>query len=126
MDSWFPTFRRLGFYAGVIRPWWPWYTTAMQRQSLLRLIVVATEENLPLPPLIEKWAEDETGVQRRRLRRLARLLQEGRALPAAVEEVPGVLSEEDLLALRFDAQSGTRTAAVREALAESRAAPSSA
>lgn len=126
MDSWFPTFRALRFDASLLRPWWPWYTTAVQRQSLLRLIAVATEENLPLPPLIEKWAEDEAGMQRRRLRRLARLLHAGRSLPAAIEEVPGVLSDEDLLALRFDAQSGTRTAAVREALAVSLTGPTSA
>jgi type II secretory pathway component PulF len=118
MNTWFPTFRRFVASSGSFRSWWPWYTTAAQRQSLLRLIAVATEEHLPLQPLIECWAEDEIGVQRRRLRKLAKLLQEGRPLADAVELVPGVLSDEDLLAIRFDAQSGTRTAAMRELLAE--------
>jgi type II secretory pathway component PulF len=120
MNSWFPTFRQFAASSGSFRSWWPWYSTAAQRQSLLRLIAVATEEHLPLAPLIENWIEDECGVQRRRVRRLAKLLQEGRPLADAVEQVPGVLREEDLLAIRFDAQSGTRTAAMRELLAEPR------
>jgi len=118
MDSWFPTFRSFATSSGSFRSWWPWRTTAGQRRSLLRLIAVATEENLPLAPLVEKWMDDERGVQRRRLRRLVKLLQGGRPLADAVEEVPGVLGDEDLLAIRFDAQSGTRTTAMREMLAD--------
>jgi type II secretory pathway component PulF len=122
MHSWFPTFRSFFTSAGAFRTWWPWYTTTAQRRSLLRLIAVATEEHLPLAPLIESWMQDECGVQRRRVRKLARLLQQGRPLADAVELVPGVLREEDLLAIRFDAQSGTRTAAMRELLAASQEA----
>jgi len=118
MDSWFPTFRTFAASSGSFRSWWPWHTTAGQRHSLLRLIAVGTGENLPLPPLIEKWMEDERGVQRRRLRRLVKLLHSGRPLADAVEEVPGVLGDDDLLAIRFDAQSGTRTTAMREILAD--------
>jgi type II secretory pathway component PulF len=118
MNSWFPTFRSIGSGSGLFRSWWPWRTTTTQRQSLLRLIAAATEENLPLPPLLESWMLDERGVQRRRLVRLVKLLQAGRPLADAVEEVPGVLGDEGLLALRFDSQSGTRTTAVRRLLAE--------
>jgi len=118
MESWFPTFRSFAISSGSFQSWWPWRTTAGQRQSLLRLIAVATEENLPLAPLIEKWMEDERGLQRRRLGRLAKLLQLGRPLADAVEEVLGVLGDEDLLAIRFDAQSGTRTTAIREMVAD--------
>ena len=122
----FPTFRRLWqrFLAfcrvrDTDRPfasWWPRRTTLAQRQAVLRLVAVATEEKLPLAPLLEAWADDERGVQRRRLRRLAALLQAGTPLPDAVEEVPDVLCEEDVLAIRFGAQSGTLTAAIRAAL----------
>jgi len=120
MDSWFPTFRQLADWRIELRlpSWWPLYSTSAQRQSLLRLIAVAIEENVPLGLLLAQWAEDERGVQRYRLARLVRLLNSGRSLPDAVEEVPGVLRDEDVLAIRFDAQSGTRTAAIREALAE--------
>jgi len=89
------------------------------------LIAVATEENLPLAPLIERWMYDECGVQRRRLRKLAKLLAQGRSLAEAVELVPGVLGEEDLLAIRFDAQLGTRTTAMREVLSREQDATTS-
>jgi type II secretory pathway component PulF len=120
MDSRFPTFRRLFRGEGQLPSWWPWYTSAAQQQSLLRLIAVAVEEGLPLVDLLESWAEDERGIQRSRIRRLIRSLNRGRSLPDAIEEVPGVLRDEDALALRFDSQSGTRTAAVREVLIEQR------
>jgi type II secretory pathway component PulF len=81
---------------------------------LLRLLVAAVDENLPLPPLIEAWAADEYGIQHQRLLRLATLLRKGAPLPEAVEQVPGVLSEEDVLAIRFGAQSGTLVASMRE------------
>lgn len=123
MDTWFPTFRRLANTQVPFATWWPWYTTAGQRQSLLRLIVVAAEENLLLAPLIESWAADERGVQHRRLHRLARLLKDGTPLPEAVEQVPGVLRDEDVLAIRFGTQSGTLAASVRAMLDESQPLP---
>jgi type II secretory pathway component PulF len=83
------------------------------------LIAVATEERLPLSPLLEAWAADERGVQQGRVARLARLLKSGRPLPEAVEEVPGALRDEDVLAIRFGAQSGTLSGAVRDSLDES-------
>jgi general secretion pathway protein F len=116
MASWFPTFERFFSFRGAFRGWWPWYTTAGQRLALGRLLAVATEENLPLVPLLESWQDDESGLQRYRLRRLVRRLKEGRSLADALEEIPGILREEDVLAIRFDSQSGTRTAAVRAAL----------
>jgi type II secretory pathway component PulF len=120
MDSWFPTYRRLLDYRVEFKfpSWWPFYTTAQQSRSLLRLIAVALEENLPLAPLLEQWAVDERGVQKQRLQRLVRLLNRGRSLPDALEEVRGLLNDRDILAIRFDAQSGTRTAAVRKILDE--------
>lgn len=118
MQSWFPTFGKL---SAAVRALWPWYTTVGQRQALLRLIAVALEEKLPLAPLIANWALDERGLQRHRLHRLAGLLQSGMPLPDAVEGVAGVLSDEDLLAIRFDAQLGTRTKAVRQTVDEAQA-----
>jgi type II secretory pathway component PulF len=119
MDSWFPTFRGLTNRHVPLPSIWPPYTTDAQRRSLLRLIAVAMEENLPLGPLIESWAGDERGPQRSRLVKLARLLKSGRPLEDAVEEIPGILREEHLLAIRFDAQMGTRTAAMRQMLDDS-------
>jgi type II secretory pathway component PulF len=109
----FPTFRSLAsLFAGS-------WTTSAQRQSLLRLIAVAAEENLSLPPLLEAWAADEGGRQQRRLLSLARLLKNGTSLPDAIETVPGVLRDEDVLGIRFGAQSGALPAALRELIGES-------
>jgi type II secretory pathway component PulF len=120
MESWFPTIRRLANFRVEWRlpSWWPLRSTAVQRRSLLRLIAVAIEENIPLAPLVAQWAQDERGVQQSRLLELAKLLEAGHSLPDAVEQVPGVLRDEDVLAIRFDAQSGTRTAAIRQMLPE--------
>jgi len=118
MHTWFPTFLRFVRSPYSFRGWWPLGTTASQRQALLRLVAVATEEQLPLLPLLEKWIEDEWGLQRRRLTKLARLLAQGRPLTEALEIVPGVVRDEDLLAIRFDAQMGTRSAAMRAALSD--------
>ncbi|WP_254512297.1 type II secretion system F family protein [Anatilimnocola floriformis] len=116
MDTWFPTFFRLATSASSFTLFWPWTTTFAQQRALLRLIAVAQEENLPLAPLLEQWADDESGLQQFRVRRLARLIAGGRSVADAAEAVPGVLRDEDILTLRFDAQSGTRTAAVRASL----------
>ena len=107
-----PTFSSL--FGILIRPWG---TTIAQRRSLLRLIVVAAEEQVPLVPLLERWAEDERGVQQMRVYRLVDRLKNGMSLANALEEVRGVLREEDVLAVRFDLQMGTRTLAMRRALA---------
>jgi type II secretory pathway component PulF len=116
MDDLFPTFRRfVGFF-------WTSWTNAAERQALLRLIAVATEDSIPLVPLIEAWATDERGGQRERLTLLARLLEAGTALPDAVEAVPGILRDEDVLAIRFGAQSGTLASTIREVLDESQSA----
>ena len=116
MDLSFPTFRSV-LYSGTLGAW-RWYTTSAQRQSLLRVLAVAVEENLSLIPLLENWAADERGWQRSRVRRVVSLLNQGRTLPDALEAVPGILREEDVLAIRFDAQTGTRTAAIRSSLVQ--------
>jgi type II secretory pathway component PulF len=116
MDLRFPTFRKLLFGEPIFSDLRPPVTTATQRRSLLRLIRVGVEENLPLNELIKAWGADERGIQRRRLKRLSRLLEEGVPLANAVESIPGLLRDEDVLAIRFDVQSGTRTAAIRQRL----------
>jgi type II secretory pathway component PulF len=85
---------------------------------LLRLIAVATEERLKLADLLAAWSEDETGLQRNRVARLAALLKDGTPLAEAVEQVPAALRDSDVLAIRFGSQAGTLAASVREALDE--------
>src|SRR3989304_7329280 len=99
MDSWFPTFRR---WAGIVVPLpalWPRRRSSWaQQQSLLRLLAVATEENLPLSPLVAAWAADESGVQKHRLRRLAELLRAGTPPPGGGGGGPGGLGGADSFA----------------------------
>ena len=98
-----------------LRRWWPRATSPSQRSALLRLVTVATEEHLPLAPLLEAWATDERGVQQSRVRRLVALLRKGRSLPDAAEEVPGALGDSAVLAIRFGAQSGALATALHDA-----------
>lgn len=118
MELQFPTFQRIwnGDIALPFTTLRPRYTTAAQRHALLRLIATATEERLPLIPLIEAWTEDERGVQKQRLKRLLNVLKQGVSLPDAVEQVPGVLSDEDVLTIRFGAESGMLAPAIRDSL----------
>jgi type II secretory pathway component PulF len=55
-------------------------------------------------------------MQSRRLHRLAKLLQNGVPLPDALEHVHGVLADEEILAVRFGAQSGILAASLRDML----------
>src|SRR3954471_5437768 len=112
MDTAFPTFRRLLSFRNPFPNLLPRRTTRAQQRSLLRLILTATEKDIVLSRLLEQWGKDEMGVQRRRLHQLAFLLHEGTALPEAVEEVRGVLGDEDVLAIRFGSQSGTLAASI--------------
>ena len=114
----FPTFRRLLDSAPGLGLFWRRRATWSQRLALLRLIAVSTEERLPLGPLLDAWSGDQHGEQRRRVLRLSYLLKEGTSLPDAVEQVPGVLRDEDVLTIRFGAQSGTLTASLRESIEE--------
>jgi type II secretory pathway component PulF len=116
MNQWFPTFRRWLWLPVPLPGFWRRRATWGQQKSLLRLILVAIEENLPLSPLVAAWANDEWYPQRQRLCRLADLLRAGTPLADAVEEVRGVLGDEDILAIRFGVQSGTLAAALRERL----------
>jgi len=123
----FPTFRRLfgldpplesgGLRRFSFASFWPQYTTAPQRRGVLRLIAVAAEENVPLAPLLSAWAESERGVQVHRLRRLVRLLSKGLPLPDAVEQVRGLVSDDDALAVRVGSQAGTLATTLRTHLA---------
>jgi len=100
--KWFPNFRRW-----MSRQTHPLFTTRTQSESLLRIIALAVQQQLPMAPLLRAFAEDQSGVQRGRVQRLATLLDEGISLPAALEQVPHVLPAESVLAVRFGTQSGT-------------------
>jgi type IV pilus assembly protein PilC len=117
MSDRFPTFRRwlydflaLEFPSLRVFPRW---TTRWQQISVLRLLAVAIEERLPVADVLRAWAVDQQDPQRRRVRRLAESIDAGAPLVEALEQSPGVVSDDDLLALRVGAQSGTLTASLK-------------
>ncbi len=111
--TWFPTFRRLLNHQRRVRSFGAPFTTRTQSEALLRIIALAVEQRLPLAPLLQAFAKDQSGVQRRRVQRLAELLEEGCSLPQALEQVSRVLPEDDVLAIRFGSQSGTLSLSLR-------------
>lgn len=84
---------------------WQKLASASEQRSLLRLILAATEQHVSLTSLIEAWAKAERPTQRFRLRKLADQLRSDLALADAIESVPGILSQESLLAIRCAVQT---------------------
>lgn len=114
----FPTFRRLWRAASpwIGTPWWPSDTLDTKRRSLLQVLLAAAKHRLPAAPLVASMAREERGRYRHRLRRLAQRLKDGVPLPDALERTPGVVSDEQLLAIRFGDQSGTLCTSLQEVL----------
>lgn len=90
----------------LMSPWWPADSLDTKQRSLLRILSVATSENIVPAPLVFCLAEEHRGSYRRKLKRLAQLLSSGTSLPDALENSPGVLADAQLLAIRFGHQSG--------------------
>ena len=116
MNRWFPTFgqllsgRRRSSSYGLLPP----YTTRLQQQSLLSVLLASAEDRVPLVPLLIAHQADERGVQKSRLNRLIHLLNDGVALPDALEQVPQLLSDEATLGIRFGMQSGILAPMLKE------------
>jgi type II secretory pathway component PulF len=92
-------------------------TTAADRRSLLRLIVVATERRIPLRPLLEARYVDARGPFRRRLGRLLKNWDGNTSLASALEQTPRLLSDEQLLAVQFGSQTGAMASTLRDQIA---------
>lgn len=69
-------------------------------------------------PLVASLAAEHRWRFRRRLRLLARRLEAGATLADALEQTPGVVSDQQQLAIRFGEQSGTLPAILNELLAQ--------
>ena len=91
--------------------------TRSQQIALLRLLALVTERQLPLVPMLEAFAKDMHGAQQYRVTRLVRLLESGTSLPDGLEQIPRILPDEAVLAVRFGAQCGTLAASLNGAAA---------
>ena len=81
--------------------------------ALLRLLSLAVERQLSLPPMLEAFAEDTGRARRHRVLQLADLLKSGTSLPEALEQVSDILPDDVVLAVRFGAESGTLVESLR-------------
>lgn len=102
----------------AISPWWPWDSRQLMRLSLLRILAIAHDQHIDPATLVANLADEHRGTNRRLLRRLAQRIASGTPLLAALEQTPEILSDQQVLAIRFGTQSGTLSASYRDLLAK--------
>ena len=88
-------------------PWWSFESRSAVRSSLLRLLAMAHAHRLAIAPLVRNFAYEHRGLRKLQMLRFARRLESGTPLVEALEQTPDVLSEQDVLTLRFASQTGT-------------------
>ncbi|MFO1065229.1 MAG: type II secretion system F family protein [Pirellulales bacterium] len=106
---------RIGFSTLRLRrgPTWKltplWYGSRLNHRqfTLQQAIAASIEHRLEPAPLIRNLASEHRGYYRRTLRRLARRIESGTPLTVALEQTPGVLSNDAVLALQYGSQLGT-------------------
>jgi len=102
LHDWFPTFAD----SWRISPRRPLDTLTAKQQSFLRLLSVASEQHLDVAKLVGKFADDHRWFYRWKLQKLEHRLAAGTPLVEALEQTPGILSDEVMLAIRFGTQLG--------------------
>ena len=90
-----------------LSPWWRMDSTTAKQNSLFQLLSIAHSERLDHVSLVDSFAKEHRGWYRRRLKQLAKRLRTGCPLIVAIEQTPDVLSDDQVLALRFASQSGS-------------------
>ena len=84
-----------------------------QQDSLLWILAIASEANMPLAPTVAAFADQYGGKYRRRIMNLAAELDSGRSVPEALESVRRVVSRDALLMARVGEQTGRLPVALR-------------
>jgi type II secretory pathway component PulF len=92
--------------ASRLAPWWPADSLDARQQSLVHVLRGAVAGQIAAAPLVAGLAAEHRWATRRRLNRLADRLQQGIPLADALEQTPGALSDEGVLAIRFGSQLG--------------------
>lgn len=93
---------------------WRGDSTHIVGLSLLRIVSVATQQRLELARLVRLLSIEHRGFARRRLARLASLLERGTPFVEAIEQQPDLLTDQQVLELRLAHQSGTMPRALEE------------
>lgn len=86
---------------------WPSDSYSSLRQSLIRLLLAGHSERLDMAPLLERFAMEHRGWYRSQLQRLTNRIRQGTSLVDALEQTPGLLTPDQVLAIRFGTQTGT-------------------
>ncbi len=84
-----------------------------QQDSLLWIMAIAAEGNMPLAPTVAAFADQYRGKYRRRIMNLAAELDSGRSVPEALENVRRVVSRDALLLARVGEKAGRLPQALR-------------
>jgi type II secretory pathway component PulF len=81
--------------------------------AMLKVLQVANAGQLPIDSLLEAYAREQSFSQARLVRKVVELVRSGTPAIAALEQVPGLLNDEQLLSLRFASQSGNLPATLQ-------------
>jgi type II secretory pathway component PulF len=84
-----------------------------QQDSLLVILAIAAEGNMPLAPTVAAFADQYKGKYSRRIMNLAAEPDSGRSVPEALESVRRVVSRDALLLARVGEQTGRLPQALR-------------
>ncbi|MFN7450353.1 MAG: type II secretion system F family protein [Pirellula sp.] len=85
----------------------------VEHHTLLKVLQIASDGKLPIESLLLAYAKEQSSAQSRLIRKVAELIRTGTPTIAALEQVPGLLNDEQLLSLRFASQSGNLPATLR-------------
>ncbi len=88
---------------------------AVQQYALLWLLTVSAERSMPLTPVINAFAREQSGRFGRKAKRLAKMLDSGISLPDALDRCPKVLPRHVQSMIRTGVQSGALAPALRQA-----------
>lgn len=81
-----------------------------QQSTLLAVLQTGLRESIPLASMLRALASEYPGSYSQKIRRLARLIDQGESWVDALEQTPGALPADTVLALRIGQQSGITNA----------------
>ncbi|MFN0055116.1 MAG: type II secretion system F family protein [Planctomycetales bacterium] len=90
-------------------------TRALRQATLLRMLAVGVEKQIPVEHFLVALADESGGFWRRKLRGLADLLHSGVSIPDALDALPGLLPIDILVLIRVGAETGQLPAALADA-----------
>lgn len=88
-----------------------------RRETLVWVLALASRRGMPLGPGLEAFADLCRGAYRFKVRRLAGLIEQGVALPDALDRVPGLVWPDARVAVRVGWESGRLAEALDDLLA---------